>query len=35
MFALIFCFVVSKNKNTKNTFQKQNLFLNLLKIKIY
>ena len=32
MFDLIFYFLLSKNKNTKNVFLKKNIFVDLLKI---
>jgi len=32
MFGLIFCFLLSRNKNTENVFSKGNVFLDLLKI---
>jgi len=32
MFGLTSCFLLSRNKNTENTFIKENVFLDLLKI---
>ena len=32
MFGLTFCFLLSRNKNTKNMFSNENIFLDLLKI---
>ena len=35
MFGLTFCFQFSRNKNTKNVFLKENVFLDLLKITFF